>query len=68
MGYSASQLRELQRTINRTKCDAVISGTPIDLRRVIKVNKPVVRIRYSLEETSRPDLRQIIDRFLKRRK
>lgn len=65
MGYSGTQLKELQLTINRTKCDAVISGTPIDLRRILKVNKPVVRIRYSLEETSKPDLRSVLKRFLK---
>lgn len=66
MGYSGTQLRELQQTINRTKCDAVISGTPIDLRRIIRVNKPIVRIRYNLEEISKPNLTKIIKKFLAR--
>jgi predicted GTPase len=64
MGYSKRQLRELEETVNKTKCDAVISGTPIDLRKVISTNKPIVRIRYDLEEISEPDLRQILKRFL----
>jgi predicted GTPase len=68
MGYSPSQLRELERTINRTECDAVISGTPMDLRKVINVRRPVARIRYDLEETSHPDLRQVLKKFLKTRK
>jgi predicted GTPase len=68
MGYSSRQIRELERTINRVKCDAVISGTPIDLRRIIKVNKPIVRIQYNLEETSRPDLKDILKNFLKKSK
>jgi predicted GTPase len=66
MGYSRRQVRDLEKTINRTKCDAVISGTPIDLRRLIKTNKPIVRIRYNLEETSKPDLRSILKTFLKK--
>ena len=67
MGYSRRQVRELEETINRTRCDAVISGTPIDLRRIIKTRKPIVRIRYNLEETSRPDLGDILKRFLRSR-
>jgi predicted GTPase len=66
MGYSPGQVRELERTINRVPCDAVISGTPIDLRRIINVRKPIVRIRYNLEETSRPNLREIVKDFLKK--
>jgi predicted GTPase len=65
MGYSEKQLGELEKTINRAKCDAVIIGTPIRLSRLIRINKPVARIRYTLEEISRPDLDQIIKRFLK---
>jgi predicted GTPase len=64
MGYSDKQLKELQKTINSAKCDAVIIGTPIRLSRLIRINKPVVRIRYSLEEISRPDLEEIISSFL----
>jgi len=50
MGYSKEQLKELETIINNTPCDAVVAGTPIDLRRVLKTNKPIVRVRYELVE------------------
>lgn len=65
MGYSRRQVGELERIINKTECDAVIAGTPIDLRRIMRVNKPVVRIRYELKEISRPCLEGIIRKFLR---
>ncbi|MFO7639152.1 MAG: GTPase [bacterium] len=65
MGYSQQQLDELEQAINAADCDAVVSGTPIDLGRIIKVNKPVVRVNYSLKEKSRPDLAELIERKLK---
>ncbi len=68
MGYSAEQLKELEEAINRADCDIVISGTPIDLSRLIKTNKPVVRVRYRLKEKSQPDLKEIITEWLKRRR
>jgi predicted GTPase len=64
LGYSKEQSEELEATINRTRCDAVIVATPVNLNKIIKINKPTVRVRYELEETSRPDLAEIIDRFL----
>jgi predicted GTPase len=66
MGYSDKQIRELEQTINKVDCDAVISGTPIDLRRIIKVIKPIVRIQYELEEISKPDLKDILKTFVKK--
>ncbi len=66
MGYSKKQVRELERIINSIKCDAVIAGTPIDLRRIMKVNKPIVRIGYELKVISRPGLEEIIRKFLKK--
>jgi predicted GTPase len=67
MGYSKKQLGELEASINRADCDAVVSGTPIDLSRIIKVNKPIVRVRYRLEEKSKPGLDTIIRRALRGR-
>lgn len=61
MGYSPEQLAGLEGTIKRAKCDAVVSGTPIDLRRILRVNKPIVRIRYELKENK---LGKTIGRFL----
>ena len=50
MGYSEEQIKELEQTINKSKCDSVIIATPIDLGRLIKINKPSVRVVYELEE------------------
>src|SRR5512140_3202776 len=52
MGYSDQQIRELEETIEKTPCDVVIVGTPIDLTRVLKIRKPAVRVRYALEEAT----------------
>jgi len=65
MGYSPEQLQELGEAINRADCDVVISGTPIDLSRLVRTNKPVVRVRYRLQEKSRPDLADIVASRLK---
>jgi len=64
MGYSKKQIKELQKTINKAKCDIVIIGTPIDLRKIIKMNKPAVRIRYKLKEIGTPELEKIIKKFI----
>jgi len=66
MGYGQEQMNDLQATIERVPCDAVIIGTPIDLRRVITIKKPSVRVTYTLQETTRPDLAEILDGFIAR--
>jgi predicted GTPase len=68
MGYGPAQIKELESTINSVDCDAVIIGTPIDLRRVIKIKKPSVRVRYDLAEITKPDLRDVLTEFLSRKK
>jgi predicted GTPase len=60
MGYSKKQIDELETTINRSDAEVVLIGTPIDLRRVLKIDKPAVRARYELEQESGPDLRDIV--------
>jgi len=50
MGYGDEQMKDLQETINKTDCDSVIIGTPIDLGRILKINKPSTRVRYELQE------------------
>jgi len=65
MGYGGKQIHDLETTINRVECDTVIIGTPIDLRRIIKMNKPSVRVQYELDETTKPDLKEILHNFLK---
>lgn len=60
MGYSDLQIADLEESINRADCDTVIIGTPIDLRRLLTINQPSVRVYYDLEVTSTPSLQQII--------
>lgn len=66
MGYGEQQLKDLETTINNTDCDSVIIGTPIDLSRVININKPYTRVYYDLDEVSSPNLNDIIDEFVKK--
>jgi predicted GTPase len=56
MGYGAQQIKELEETIAKSDADIVVIGTPIDLRRVIKLDKPAVRVRYELQEIGEPTL------------
>ncbi len=65
MGYGDKQIADLEETINRTECDAVVIATPIDLRRVVKLNKPATRVRYELQEIGEPTLDQLLGDFLK---
>ncbi|WP_404980631.1 cyclic 2,3-diphosphoglycerate synthase [Carboxydichorda subterranea] len=62
MGYGAEQVRELEATINATPADVVVVGTPIDLRRVVAIQRPAVRVRYELREVSKPGLAEIVHR------
>lgn len=64
MGYGAEQLADLEKTIDAVECDAVVIGTPIDLRRVIKINKPSVRVGYDLQEIGKPDLKDALKAFI----
>jgi predicted GTPase len=63
MGYSEKQVLELQETINSVDCDIVLAGTPIDLSRVITVNKPIVRVKYELQEIGEPNLDTVLKDF-----
>ena len=60
MGYGDKMMRDLEKTINKADVDLVISGTPIDLTRVIKINKPIQRVRYELQEIGEPTLTSIL--------
>lgn len=61
MGYGHSQMEELRETIRLTPCDVVIIGTPIDLRKLIPIDKPTDRVRYNLQEISTPTLKEILE-------
>ncbi|MEJ5314286.1 cyclic 2,3-diphosphoglycerate synthase [Anaerolinea thermophila] len=68
MGYGEAQMKDLEETINRSDVDLVISATPIDLTRVIKVQKPIQRVRYELQEIGKPDLMDILSEKFGRKK
>ncbi len=60
MGYGEAQTRDLEATINASDVDLVIIGTPIDLTRIIKINKPFQRVRYELQEIGQPTLKDLL--------
>jgi predicted GTPase len=61
MGYGPAQIKELEATINSTPADLVLIGTPIDLRRVLKLERPAQRVRYDLQEIGRPTLAELLE-------
>jgi len=63
MGYGDKQTRELAKTIEAIDCDLVVSATPIDITRVIKVSKPILRVGYELEEIGSPTLKDLLKKF-----
>ncbi len=65
MGYGKDQVMELEKTINAVDADVVVIGTPIDLQRIIKINKPSVRVRYELQEIGKPTLEDVFQNFPK---
>ena len=60
MGYGQIQISELEKTLARIDCDSFVLGTPIDLRRIMTVPKPAVRVRYEVRETTKPTLEEIL--------
>jgi len=66
MGYGDKQIKDLEATINKVPCDAVIIGTPIDLNRIVKIKKPTFRVTYELQEIGEPSLDTILKAFLKK--
>ncbi len=68
MGYSPKQLKELEETINAVPADLVVVATPINLGKILKINKPYVRVKYELQEIGKPDLEDIIKDFFEKRR
>lgn len=66
MGYGEEQVKDLERTIENTPCDVVVIATPIDLNRIVKINKPNVKVGYDLQEIGKPDLTEVINDFVKK--
>jgi predicted GTPase len=65
MGYGKKQIKDLERTIDSIPADSVVIATPVDLTKILKINKPTVRVRYELQEIGKPDLEEVIGEFLK---
>lgn len=65
MGYGEKQMKDLEKTIAKIDCDVVIIGTPIDLRRVIKIKQPSVRVTYELQEIGEPTLKNLLNDFIR---
>ncbi|MFA7361009.1 MAG: GTPase, partial [Candidatus Kapaibacterium sp.] len=67
MGYGDKQIKDLENTINKVPCDSVIIGTPIDLRRIVKIKRPCARVSYDLQEIGKPDLTDILTKMFKKK-
>jgi predicted GTPase len=63
MGYSRNQIRELELTINRSDCDVVIDGTPIDMSKLLKIKKPIAVVDYELDDFGSPNIKTMLGRF-----
>jgi predicted GTPase len=64
VGYGERQIRDLEATINAVDCDLVIIATPVDLTRIIRINKPMLKVGYELQEIGKPDLAELVRRRL----
>jgi predicted GTPase len=65
MGYGKKQMQDLEDTINGADCDVVVIATPVDLRKLVKLNKPAVRVTYELQAIGSPTLEDVLKPFLK---
>ena len=63
MGYGDQQIKDLEETINKIDCDLIISGTPIDMTRVLQTKKPILRVEYYLQEIGQPSLEDVLQKF-----
>ncbi|NHJ25899.1 MAG: GTPase [Candidatus Lokiarchaeota archaeon] len=66
MGYTDEQIEDLEKTLNQAKCDIIVNGSPIDLEKLVKVNKPIVTVRYDIEAIKSPTIEEILDDFVKK--
>ena len=63
VGYYPHQIKDLEETVNKTDCDSVVIATPIDLRHLIRINKPFVSVSYELADMDPPYLKDILREF-----
>ncbi len=67
LGYGKEQMEELEEILNAIPADSIVIGTPVDIRKLMKLNKPATRVFYELEERTKPDLEDILVEFLKKK-
>ncbi|MEM2528727.1 MAG: cyclic 2,3-diphosphoglycerate synthase [Ignisphaera sp.] len=65
VGYTRQQLNDLEKTIDDIECDVVVLGTPADISRIIKINKPIVRVRFNLKIVDGMSIKEIVDEFIR---
>jgi predicted GTPase len=65
MGYSKAQIRDLQATLDAVDADLVLSATPIDLTRILTIDKPMTRVRYELEQVDGPPLVELLEPIMR---
>lgn len=66
MGYNYQQIKDMEETLNKSKCDLIINGSPIDLAKLINSNKPIVRVTYDIEALSSPTIEEVLDEFIQK--
>ena len=66
MGYNDQQIKDLSDTLNKAECDLIIDGSPIDLAKLIELNKPIVRVGYDIEAIGSPTIEEVLDEFEKK--
>ncbi len=65
-GYTPEQIRDLEETLSSIPADVIVSGTPIDLSRIVNVDKPIVRVIYEINIVEGPSMSEVVDRFLEK--
>lgn len=66
MGYNDDQIEDMEKTLNKAKCDIILNGSPIDLEKLIKANKPIIKVRYDIESIGSPTIEEVLDNFINR--
>ena len=65
MGYNEQQIKDMEATLNKAEAEVIIDGSPIDLAKLIKSNKPIVRVSYDIEAIKSPKIEEVLDSFIK---
>ena len=66
MGYTDQQIEDLEKTLNNAKADIILNGSPIDLTKLIKANKPIVKVTYDIKSIGSPTIEEVLDDFIKK--